>query len=178
MSTKWPYLLLTLMTLILLAAGIFIGWNHWITVVIVAVPVGFMISTYRSSNRQQIARTNNSEISSTGAVSEGQVRLDTPIGSVPAVVESAVAGMRRFKLRSLSADGAEIRVSITFKTWGETITLKFEDAGSNMSRITATCRPLMKSTAVDYGQGRQDIRELFQACQDQRGFSNTSRSNP
>ena len=174
MATKWPYMLLTLLTIIIIVLGIIIDWSPWITVLMAAVPVGLMIFSSVSSRRRRGVQGDHFSITSRGPVSEGRVQLRVPVSSLPETVNNAVAGMRRFKVQKISADGAEITRGITFKTWGEQITLTFEEMGPAGSKVEATSCPKVQSTAIDYGQGARDLRDLFLALRDQSEISHNA----
>ena len=162
------------MTIIIIVMGIVIDWSPWITVLMAAVPAGLMIFSYISSQRYRGVQGDVFSITSRGPVSEGRVQLPVPASSLPKIVDNAVAGMRSFKVQKISADGAEITRAMTFKTWGEQITLTFEDIGSAGSSVEAISRPKVQSTAIDYGQGARDLRDLFLAFRDQPEISHNA----
>ena len=164
---KLPYILLSIAALLYLAAGIFFGLNQWITVVIVAVPVAFMVITALLSRRTRTSDDGEFHIETRGATSEGQMHVDIPVESLPAVIQQALRGMRRFRIRDISEAGAEIRSSWTFKAWGEDLTLTFERTGANQTRIKGVCTPVVRSTAIDWGQGASDLRSVFKAIDNQ-----------
>ena len=164
---KLPYTLLATAALVLLAAGIFIGWNKWVTVVIVAVPVVIMAAFAMLSGRNRIADGGGFHIESRGPLSEGQMHVDVPVESLPPVIQQALKGMRRFRIRNISDAGAEIRTSWTMKAWGEDLTLTFEGTGASQSLIKGVCTPVVRSTAVDWGQSASDLRSVFKPIDSQ-----------
>lgn len=164
---RLPYLLLTAAALVLLAAGIFIGWNQWITVVIVAVPIVIMAAFALLSGRSRIIDEGEFHIESRGSSSEGQMHVDVPVESLPAVIQQAVTGMRRFRIRNISDAGAEIRTSWTMKAWGEDLVLTFEGTGASQTLVKGVAKPVVRSTAVDWGQGASDLRSVFKAIDSQ-----------
>ena len=164
---RLPYFLLTAAAIICLAAGIFFGLNLWLTVALVAVPVSFMVIAALLSRRTRTSDEGEFHIETRGATSEGQMHVDVPVESLPAVIQQALTGMRRFRIRSISDVGAEIRSSWTFKAWGEDLTLTFERTGMNQTRIKGVCTPVVRSTAIDWGQGVSDLRSVFTAVDSQ-----------
>lgn len=166
-NKKWPYLLLAAAVLILFIAGILIDWNEWITVGIVAVTLGFMASLAALSKRSRISDDGKFLIESSGASSVGHMHVDVPVGSLPAAVQQALRGSRRFRIRNISDAGAEIRTSWTMKAWGADLALTFESTGAHQTRIKGVATPVVRSTAVDWGQGASDLRTVFEAIEDQ-----------
>lgn len=161
-----PYLLLATAAVVLLVAGIFIGWNQWITVVLVAVPLAFM-TTFALLSRRSSSSSSESEdefrIESRGTLSQGQMHVDVPVESLPALVQQALTGMRRFRIRDISEAGAEIRSSWTLKAWGEDLSLTFERTDVSQTKIKGLATPKVRTTAVDFGQGASDLRAVFRA---------------
>lgn len=82
-----PYILLTTAALILLAVGVFVGWNQWVTVVIVAVPLVVMAAFAMFSGRSRIADEGGFHIESRGPLSDGQMLVDVPMVSLPPVIQ-------------------------------------------------------------------------------------------
>jgi hypothetical protein len=109
------------------------------------------------------------QITSRNAVSEGEAVIEAPVADLPTIVQRAVGGMRRFRLLHVSGQGAHIKASWTLKTWGEDISLTFEDIDSRSSRISAVCTPTYSPTIIDYGQGASDLHHLLQEIRKQTG---------
>lgn len=70
-------------------------------------------------------------------------------------------------MRNISDVGAEIRSSWTFKAWGWDPALTFERTGMNQTFITVVSTPVVRSTAVDWGQGASDLRSVSEAIDNQ-----------
>lgn len=166
---RLPYFLLTTAAVVLLIAGIFIGWNQWITVVLVAVPLAFMTTFALLSRRSSVSGEGEGEfhIESRGTLSEGQMQVGVPVESLPALIQQALTGMRRFRIRDISDAGAEIRSSWTLKAWGEDLSLTFEGTAANQTQIKGVATPVVRTTAVDWGQGASDLRTVFKAIDSQ-----------
>lgn len=164
---RLPYVVLAAAALVLLAAGIFISWNQWITVVLVAIPIVIMVAFAVLSGRSRVAEEGKFHIESRGASSEGQMHVDIPVESLPALIQQTLKGMRRFRIRNISDAGAEIRTSWTIKAWGEDLALTFESTGVNQTLIKGSATPVVRSTAVDWGQGASDLHSVFEAIDSQ-----------
>lgn len=154
MQTKWrtlPYLLLLTTAIVLLAIGIWAGFEPWATAISVAVPIVVMLVLSALAMRKHDIKDKDSRVASRNAVSEGEILVEVSVAELPAAVERALAGNRRFRLRNVSRQGAEIRASWTLKTWGEDISLTFEDVEGRFSRVRGVCVPVYGPTIVDYG---------------------------
>ncbi|GAA1903044.1 hypothetical protein GCM10009688_03720 [Arthrobacter gandavensis] len=125
-----PYILLATTALILFAVGDFVGWNQWVTVVIVTVPLVVMAAFAMLSGRSRIADEGGFHIESRGPLLDGQMLVDVPMVSFPPVIQQALKGMRRFRIRNTSDGGAEIRTSWTTNAWGEDLSLTCEKTDS------------------------------------------------
>jgi hypothetical protein len=172
LRTKWgklPYLLLMVAALILLLAGVFLGLEPWATAIMVAVPVGMALVFALLARRTHDIEDAGAQITSRNAVSEGEAVIEAPVADLPTIVQRAVGGMRRFRILHVSGQGARIKASWTLKTWGEDISLTFEDIDSRSSRISAVCTPTYSPTIIDYGQGASDLHHLLQEIRKQTG---------
>lgn len=158
---KLPYLLLLTTSLILLAVGMWAGFEPLVTAILVAVPITVMLVLSTLARRSHDVKDRDSQVVSRKAVSEGEVVVDVPVAELPAAVERALTRNRRFSLRSVSHQGAEIRASWTLKTWGEDISLTFEDVDGQFSRVRGVCVPVYGPTVLDFGQGASDLSHIF-----------------
>ncbi|MEC5182464.1 hypothetical protein [Arthrobacter sp. CG_A4] len=172
MQTKWrtlPYLLLLTTALIFLAIGIWAGFEPWVTAILVAVPIVVMLVLSALAMRSHDTKDKDSQVVSRNAVSEGETVVEVPLAELPAAVERALASNRRFRLRNVSRQGAEIRASWTLKTWGEDISLTFEDVDGRFSRVRGVCVPVYGPTIIDYGQGASDLSHIFREIKREAG---------
>lgn len=91
------------------------------------------------------------------------------VDRLPALVEEATLTSRRFKIKSIDAENADLTVGISWRTFGGKIHLQFKSALEESSFIEALWSPIVGTTVIDYGQGAKDIRELHQIISNQTG---------
>lgn len=168
MKSVLPVLLFVPAALLLLAIGVWFGWPGWVITIMVTVPLVFGVIAMLLGRRANRAKPGDKyDISSQGAHSVGRLEVAIPQTDVAPFFRAAVAETPRLKLRSVDEDGAELDAALNWKTWGLVLSAKFHPVEESRTRIVVNSSPRMKTTVIDYGQSRSDIRDLFEALERQ-----------
>jgi hypothetical protein len=102
-------------------------------------------------------------VSTIRARSTSTMSIPVPVAELPALVQDAVQSSRRFKLKAIGPNSAELTVGFTWRAWGGRLRLQFLGVPDGSSHIDAIWEPVLGTTLVDYGQGAKDIRSLYEA---------------
>lgn len=163
----WIFLIvwLAVMVSFLIATAVWTEMSPWVIFIWVAMPTVAAVLIFIGAGRRGSVSGDSYEISFRSARAEGRLAVDLRIDEVPAAIEQVVAQQPRFSAVELTGEHAEIRGRMNFKTWGMTTHLKYRSLNPEQVEITAFCEPRLGTTLVDYGQGRQDIRSIFQGLE-------------
>lgn len=71
-------------------------------------------------------------------------------------IDTVVESHRRFSRTEDVDGGLNVYVRANIWTWGEVIEVRFADANQG-TQVTATCRPRLQTTLIDYGQSGKDL---------------------
>jgi hypothetical protein len=164
---RWKVLLLLCLpgSLFLLGVSLWAGFPWQETVLLTALPMGFVLLAVLLGFRTTRARDGAYGITTRGAYSEASLTLDLPVDRVVRVVDDASHTIRAPRRTKLSATGAEFDSSMSFKTWGMRIFLDFRPVAPDRTLITARAEPKLSTTAIDYGQGARDLITLLGAIE-------------
>jgi hypothetical protein len=97
------------------------------------------------------------------ARSTAAFRVAIRVGQMPEIVDQAASKLRGLKVISTSASSVELSRSITWRTWGERLTVTFSQLDDLHTDVSIESRPSLPTTLTDYGQGAIDIRRLHAA---------------
>lgn len=148
---------------ILLLVSLALQWPWPITAGLFAIPLVIGLLLVLWAGRETSSAVQGFRITSRGARSEGRLTVPVSTGRIEQVLHAAVDGLHRFTIRASSAEGADLAVSWSIKTWGERISLRFTPTNPSETEITGVCTPKLSTTLIDYGQGAEDLQALFAA---------------
>lgn len=154
--------------LTVLLFGIWTELPGWLIAVMVAVPLVLGVFFFLVARRRRDPKpTDEYDISSAGAHSEGHLNLSIKPAHIDTAFKVAVDMIPRLRLRACSEAGAEIDAALNWKTWGMIMSAEFHPVTEDLTRVSVTTSPRLTTTVTDWGQGRSDIHRLFEALERQ-----------
>ena len=73
--------------------------------------------------------------------------------------------IKNWKIKNIYKDEGkariEVRTGISFRSWGEKLTIEIERVGLNKTKIRVTSKPLVPTTIIDYGKNNENVVSLI-----------------
>lgn len=150
-----------IVTIVMLAISLVFRFDWWLTMILVAVPllIGLIVAIVVRRPARVTGKVY--DISAQGAQTTGRLQVEIPITRMVEITRQSVGALPRLRITEMTEHGGKIRGSWSIKTWGEMIELNFRAIGPTRTEVTAISSPVVSSTLTDYGQGVQDIQNLF-----------------
>jgi hypothetical protein len=103
------------------------------------------------------------EVLTKNARSTASFVLDGRVDTIQRNLIAAIQNSRRFRIVESRPERIVAKGRLNWVTWGERISIALQPEGPSSTRVAIRVDPVLPTTLFDWGQGRRDIREIWQA---------------